>query len=55
MDHLGRRPLINEPLDKDDWAEVYVLYRGFQDSMRRIVMRAKRREREAVGSEGEQG
>lgn len=52
-DRLGRMPLISEPLTVEDWAEVYVLYRGFQDSMKRIARRARRRERAEVGGTGE--
>jgi hypothetical protein len=38
-----RRPLINEPLTKDDWAAVYIAYQGFQAQIKLIVARAQER------------
>jgi hypothetical protein len=40
---LGRRLLQKDPLTADDWAEVYTLYRAFQDGLARIAARARER------------
>ena len=45
MRRFGNALLRTEPLTAEDWAEVHVLYRGFQDAVRGIVMNARARQR----------
>jgi len=45
---FGNALLRTEPLTAEDWAEVHVLYRGFQDAVRAIVMQARARRRLGV-------
>ena len=40
---IGHRPLVEEPLTKDDWAEVYHAFKAFQYHLRLIVLRARKR------------
>lgn len=40
---LRSRSLASEPLSKEDWHDVYVLYVGFQTAIEGIVRRARRR------------
>ena len=48
MRRFGNALLRTEPLTAEDWAEVHVLYRGFQDAVRAIVMNARARQRLGV-------
>ena len=48
MRRFGNALLRTEPLTAEDWAEVHVLYRGFQDAVRAIVMHARARRRLGV-------
>jgi hypothetical protein len=40
---LGHRPLVSEPLAKEDWQQVYDSLRAFQFQLRLIVKRARQR------------
>ena len=43
---LGKRALTHEPLSADDWLSVHTLYRGFQQAVQDVVLRARRRAKE---------
>ncbi len=41
--HVGRRPLINEPLTADDWRCVWLACQGFYTQIHLIVDTARKR------------